>query len=108
MIHTSNERATETVLFACMCAHAHETYANFPPFSPINALVEKWRLVSKKRFVFSCLQRQNLLLLCNERSILSSVVNLQMIITFLGGFINLKRLDVFVKGKVRGDQGCSR
>ncbi|GFW29854.1 hypothetical protein TNCV_3937211 [Trichonephila clavipes] len=39
-----------------------------PPFPPISALVEKWRLVNRKRFVFPSLQRQNLLLLCNERS----------------------------------------
>ncbi|GFS72777.1 DUF4817 domain-containing protein, partial [Trichonephila clavipes] len=31
MSHTSNERATETVLFAVMCERVRETYAN-PPF----------------------------------------------------------------------------
>ncbi|GFV94395.1 uncharacterized protein TNCV_3352331 [Trichonephila clavipes] len=34
----------------------------------ISALVEKWQLVNRKCFVFPSLQRQNLLLLCNERS----------------------------------------
>ncbi|GFT00349.1 DUF4817 domain-containing protein [Trichonephila clavipes] len=32
MAQTSNERATETVLFAGMRARVHETYANFFPF----------------------------------------------------------------------------
>ncbi|GFW94451.1 uncharacterized protein TNCV_2701721 [Trichonephila clavipes] len=54
MLHTSNERATEIVLFAGMCTRVRET-----------------------------LQRQNQLLLCNKRSVLSSVVYLQMITTFL-------------------------
>ncbi|GFY15234.1 DUF4817 domain-containing protein [Trichonephila clavipes] len=70
MIHASNERATESVLFAGMCALVRET-----------------------------LQRQNLQLLCNERSVLSSFVNLQMIITSLGSFISLKQLAAYVKGK---------
>ncbi|GFU44617.1 DUF4817 domain-containing protein [Trichonephila clavipes] len=73
MTHSSNERATETVLFAGMRVRVRET-----------------------------LQRQNLLLLRNERSVLSSVVNLQMIITFLGDIISLKQLAVFVKGKQDG------
>ncbi|GFY02330.1 hypothetical protein TNCV_3502121 [Trichonephila clavipes] len=29
-----------------------------------------------------------------------------MIVTFLGGIVSLKLLAVFVKGKVRDDQGC--
>ncbi|GFX33870.1 uncharacterized protein TNCV_3962791 [Trichonephila clavipes] len=37
---------------------------------------------------------------------ISSVVNLQIIITFLDGIISLKQLAVFVKRKVRDDQGC--
>ncbi|GFV34245.1 uncharacterized protein TNCV_1775901 [Trichonephila clavipes] len=53
------------------------------------------------------LQRQNLLLLCIERSVLSSVVNFQMIATFLGSIISLKQLAVVVKGKVRDDEGCN-
>ncbi|PRD34581.1 UNVERIFIED_CONTAM: hypothetical protein NCL1_14171 [Trichonephila clavipes] len=53
------------------------------------------------------LQRQNLLLLCIERSVLSSVVNFQIIATFLGSIISLKQLAVVVKGKVRDDQGCN-
>ncbi|GFX94164.1 uncharacterized protein TNCV_4292091 [Trichonephila clavipes] len=40
----------------------------FSPSPPITTLVVKWRLVNRKRFVFPGLQRQNLLLLCNERS----------------------------------------
>ncbi|GFT03393.1 hypothetical protein TNCV_2985571 [Trichonephila clavipes] len=40
----------------------------FPPSPPISAIVEKWRLVNKKHFVSPNLQRQILLLLCNERS----------------------------------------
>ncbi|GFS88821.1 uncharacterized protein TNCV_1000331 [Trichonephila clavipes] len=57
--------------------------------------------------MFSGLQRHILLLLCNDRSVLSSVVNLQMIITFLGDIISLKQLSVFVKAKVRDDRGCN-
>ncbi|GFV54824.1 hypothetical protein TNCV_3683491 [Trichonephila clavipes] len=34
----------------------------------ISTLVEKWQLVNRKRFVFPRMQRQNLLLLCYERS----------------------------------------
>ncbi|GFS95104.1 hypothetical protein TNCV_2704631 [Trichonephila clavipes] len=34
----------------------------------ISALEEKWRLENRERFVFPSLQRQNLLLLWNERS----------------------------------------
>ncbi|GFX10398.1 uncharacterized protein TNCV_1867931 [Trichonephila clavipes] len=72
MTHTSNERATETVLLAGMCARVRET-----------------------------LQRQNLLLLCNERSVLSSVDRL------IGSIIILKQLAVFVKGlPLRFDRGC--
>ncbi|GFU56002.1 uncharacterized protein TNCV_1557561 [Trichonephila clavipes] len=33
----------------------------------IQRACKKWRLVNRRRFVFPCLQRQNLLLLCNER-----------------------------------------
>ncbi|GFU57069.1 uncharacterized protein TNCV_1779351 [Trichonephila clavipes] len=72
-----------------------------PPFLPINPLVEKWRLVTES-VLFSSLQRQNLILLCNERSVLSSVVNLQRI-TFLGDIISLKQLAVFVKRRVRDE-----
>ncbi|PRD26185.1 UNVERIFIED_CONTAM: hypothetical protein NCL1_38826 [Trichonephila clavipes] len=90
-----------------MFAIVRETYAKFLPLMPINALVEKWQLVNRKRFVFSGLQRQNLLLLRNENSVLSSVVNLQMVITFIGGIISLKQLAVFIKGKVQDDQGCN-
>ncbi|GFW55632.1 transposable element Tcb2 transposase [Trichonephila clavipes] len=61
--------------------------------------LEKWRHVSRKRFVSSSLQRKNLLLLCNERSVLSSVVNLQMVITFLGSTMSLEQLAVFVNRK---------
>ncbi|GFV94355.1 uncharacterized protein TNCV_2268091 [Trichonephila clavipes] len=32
MTHTSNERATETFLFAGMCARVRKRYANFFPF----------------------------------------------------------------------------
>ncbi|GFU78207.1 DUF4817 domain-containing protein [Trichonephila clavipes] len=32
MNHVLNERATETVLFAGMCARVRETYANLSPF----------------------------------------------------------------------------
>ncbi|GFW89913.1 uncharacterized protein TNCV_4196011 [Trichonephila clavipes] len=42
-------------------------YIIFSPSPPISALVEKRRLVNRKNFVFSGLQRQNLLLLSNER-----------------------------------------
>ncbi|GFT27873.1 uncharacterized protein TNCV_10811 [Trichonephila clavipes] len=39
-----------------------------PPSPSISALIEKWQQVNRKRFVFPSLQRQNLLLLCNECS----------------------------------------
>ncbi|GFS56622.1 hypothetical protein TNCV_1852871 [Trichonephila clavipes] len=39
-----------------------------PAFQPIKALVEKWRLVSRKRIVLPSLQRHNLLILCSKRS----------------------------------------
>ncbi|PRD35226.1 UNVERIFIED_CONTAM: hypothetical protein NCL1_12167 [Trichonephila clavipes] len=39
--------------------------------------------------------------------VLSSVVNLQKIITFLGGINSLKQLAVFLKRKVQDDQGCN-
>ncbi|GFW37305.1 uncharacterized protein TNCV_4497961 [Trichonephila clavipes] len=49
--------------------HVCKTYVNSPRSPPIcAAAVEKWRLLNRKRFVFSSLQRQNLLLLCHERS----------------------------------------
>ncbi|GFU88547.1 uncharacterized protein TNCV_4442241 [Trichonephila clavipes] len=50
MIHTSNERATETVLFAGMCAHAHETYANFPPFLSDHCASRKIATSKQKAF----------------------------------------------------------
>ncbi|GFW13989.1 uncharacterized protein TNCV_4701241 [Trichonephila clavipes] len=40
----------------------------FSPSPPTSALLEKWQLVNRKRFVFPSLQRQNLLLLRNKRS----------------------------------------
>ncbi|GFU90023.1 uncharacterized protein TNCV_2439101 [Trichonephila clavipes] len=53
-----------------MCAPACETYINlFSPSPPICALVEKWREVHRKRFVFPSLQKRNLLSLCNECSV---------------------------------------
>ncbi|GFW03497.1 hypothetical protein TNCV_3020091 [Trichonephila clavipes] len=47
------------------------------PLSTPNSVVEKGRQVNRKRFVFPSLPRQNLLLLCNERSCghLSGYVN---------------------------------
>ncbi|GFV14470.1 uncharacterized protein TNCV_165971 [Trichonephila clavipes] len=38
-----------------------------PPYPPIIALVEKRRIVNRKCFVSPSSQRQNMLLLCNER-----------------------------------------
>ncbi|GFX52576.1 DUF4817 domain-containing protein [Trichonephila clavipes] len=45
----------------CLLACVRETDANFSPFSPINALVEKWRLVNRKRFALSSLKRQSVI-----------------------------------------------
>ncbi|GFV32209.1 hypothetical protein TNCV_1674971 [Trichonephila clavipes] len=51
-------------LLACVRMHAKLMLTP----TPISALAEKWRLVKRKRYVIPSLQKQNLLLLCNERS----------------------------------------
>ncbi|GFU17008.1 hypothetical protein TNCV_2479611 [Trichonephila clavipes] len=61
------DQLKQSCSLACVRMSVKRMYM-FYPSPPINALVEKWRLVDRKRFVFSSLQIQNLLLLCNERS----------------------------------------
>ncbi|GFU20232.1 DUF4817 domain-containing protein [Trichonephila clavipes] len=51
MTHTSNERATETVLFAGMCA---ETYADFYPFLADQRASRK--MATSKQKVFCVIQ----------------------------------------------------
>ncbi|GFV75810.1 hypothetical protein TNCV_1757381 [Trichonephila clavipes] len=48
-----------------MRAHARKTYVNSPSSLPIIAVVQKWGLLNRKRFVFPNLQMQHQLLLCH-------------------------------------------
>ncbi|GFW43221.1 transposable element Tcb2 transposase [Trichonephila clavipes] len=50
MIHASSERATETVLFAGMCARVLETYANVFPFLADQRLVGEMAVSKQKAF----------------------------------------------------------
>ncbi|GFS87705.1 DUF4817 domain-containing protein [Trichonephila clavipes] len=105
MTHTSNERATETVLFAGMCARMREMYANFPLFLADQRASRKVATSAQKAFsVLQFAKTESAITVQRAFRIMFDCHPPKMIIIFLGCIISFK-LAVFVKRKVRDDQG---